>query len=94
MVITEPTAWCRGTVAERVRELDQLDIPAGLTVVEPLSGLPPIGREDRTCDRCRVYVPRRLDFWLANVISGRFVLVLGLCTSCARRESPDWVAAR
>lgn len=93
LVITEPTSWCRMTAARRVRELER-QIPADAVAVVQLSGrvAPRGSTEDRTCDRCRTYVPPGPLFWCAIYMVGRFRFVLGLCTDCARLESPDWVA--
>lgn len=95
-VITEPTWWCRTTVARRIRQLER-NAGEHLTrsgmVVAQLSQtkVVPGETEDRTCDRCRTYVPKGPPFWCATFAMGRFLLVMGLCTDCARRESPEWV---
>lgn len=93
MLITEPSWWCRTTAARRVRELRWTTPTSDQVVVAQLSGRPtPTGSaEDRTCDRCRAYVPPGPPFWCAVYMHRGFRFVLGLCTDCARRESPEWV---
>lgn len=95
-LITEPSWWCRTTANRRIRQLERrIDdhITTSGVVVAQLSGakVVPGGTEDRTCDRCRAYVPKGPPFWCATYAVGRYWLVMGLCTDCARRESPEWV---
>ena len=91
-VAHEPSAWLRGAAAKRVRQigaqLKDTDTSAFGAIVAPLgtSG-PPGSREDRTCDRCRCYVPQgdalHMFVFLATP---RIHLAGGLCASCASKE--------
>lgn len=94
LLITEPSWWCRTTASRRARELSPTTSPSDRVVVAQLSGRPTRtgSAEDRTCDRCRTYVPPGALFWCAIYMHRGFRFVLGLCTDCARRESPEWVA--
>ncbi|WP_109507218.1 hypothetical protein [Nocardioides speluncae] len=64
----EPSAWMREAIARRVHELDDAAAVADVVVMtlsgedwrELAEGTP----EDRTCDRCRVYVPPGRLLWL------------------------------
>jgi hypothetical protein len=89
--MTEPSAWLRGTVARRARELAGVVASCGpALVVAPLTRESRFGEvEDRTCDRCRVYVPPGAVFWLCAYPHGQLLFSLGLCADCARAERPE-----
>lgn len=86
----ESTAWLRGATAdaERRARAAQADFDAPAFAVVTL-GPPtqPGTREDRTCDRCRTYVPEDILFWtfLQNRPGGIYV-VGGLCGDCKELE--------
>lgn len=97
----EPTAWMREALARRAAMIDAQvhdPDPASLSVVTPLSGSTPAAgsREDRTCDRCRVYVPptsppARPRFYIGAVHRTRTdglaaLVTFGLCRRCASAE--------
>lgn len=43
--------------------------------------------EDRTCDRCRQYVPAGTDLWLFKIpVRDRLIVTGGFCTGCAQLE--------
>ena len=88
----EPSAWLRGAAAKRVRQigaqLKDIDTSAFGAIVAPLgtSG-PPGSREDRTCDRCRCYVPQGDALHMfVYAPTPRIHLAGGLCGSCAAKE--------
>ncbi len=82
----------RGAIDRRVDQLEASGIDRTVcdAVVAPLAGdwTGIAGtREDRTCDRCRVYVPKSLDLWIGTVrmqrVDGtRALLAFGLCQTC------------
>jgi hypothetical protein len=93
----EPTAWMRETIDRRLAQLDAHDPNDYDLAIGSLTGgwnpATVVGtREDRTCDRCRVYVPPRLPFWAAAVeyidpaSRTRAVLLTGLCNRCKDAE--------
>lgn len=91
----EPTAWMREAIDRRVDQLEAqgVDRTRCDTVVTPLAGLSttPGTREDRTCDRCSVYVSPKLHLWGGAVQMQRVdgtiaLLVVGLCQRCAAAE--------
>lgn len=85
----EHTAWLRSQVARRVAQIDALtDLPEHDLVVAPLGKhTAPGSREDRTCDRCRVYVPTGHDYYPFGVRPRVDIcLCAGLCATCARLE--------
>lgn len=99
----EPTAWMRQAVAARQAAVDAQvhdEDPVTLTVVTPIgdwSAAAITGTvEDRTCDRCRVYVPptrrgRPFRFFTGAMPLRRedgltTLVVFGLCLRCAEAE--------
>lgn len=91
----EPTAWLREAIDRRADLLEAQGADRAVCdlVVTPLAGpwAAPGTREDRTCDRCRVYVPPRLQLWIGAVQMQRVdgtvaLLVLGLCCLCRDAE--------
>lgn len=89
----EGTAWLRGAVARRLAQLDRLDLgpTRGRVIVCPLDrGAEPGSREDRTCDRCRSYVPDGRPF-VTGLVQPRtgVLLAYGLCGTCADLEVPS-----
>lgn len=92
----EPTAWMREAIDRRTAQLEDRGIDRTVcdAVVVPLAGnwTGIAGtREDRTCDRCRVYVPHGLDLWAGTVqmqrVDGtRALLAFGLCSACRNAE--------
>lgn len=91
----EPSAWLRQATAAL---LATLPATPGWTAVVPLGGHTVAGsREDRSCDRCGLYVPPNQ----GNIYPGRMdhrrrdgngsvVVVFGLCRTCADSEVPGW----
>lgn len=88
----EPSAWLRSTSARRTREVERLGIdlgdPATPLVIAPLAEPGRHGEQsDRTCDRCRRYVPTGQPFHgLMHKAAPRLLLTGGLCDRCADRE--------
>jgi hypothetical protein len=91
-VVAEPSAWLRGAAAKRVRQigaqLRDVDTSAYGAIVSPLGRTgAPGSREDRTCDRCRSYVPECSPLHMFTYQpTPRIYLAGGLCESCARKE--------
>lgn len=87
----EPSAWLRDKIATRIANLEARGaLPNDFATVAPL-GRPtgPDTSEDRTCDRCRTYVPRGVDLWLMVLHPVDSVaLICGLCDTCYRLEVP------
>jgi hypothetical protein len=101
----EPSAWFRGELdraAATIRAVVPDDGRVVTTVMAPLGrGARPGSREDRTCDRCRKYVPptRRnqaprffvgaIPIELSKAIRG--IVTYGLCVHCVALEgfTPD-----
>ncbi|GAA3089281.1 hypothetical protein JOF29_007945 [Kribbella aluminosa] len=90
----EPSAWFRGQivrVATRTR-LVALPYDGTTVVVVALRHAQPGSREDRTCDRCREYVPPMSAKFFCGAqhfrISGHVcgVMTFGLCDRCRRLE--------
>lgn len=95
-VIIEPTAWMRSTAARQVQRLWRMGYqpaPGSPVVVAPLGEWSFSGdhgtREERTCDRCRIYTPEGPLFYAGAFQSGPFMLVYGLCPACHRLEVGD-----
>lgn len=87
----EPSTWLRTESTALLREINALGLlglPAVILVPLSPHGTPSPGdREDRTCDRCRVYTEVGdlfYPFLYSPVVD--VVLVVGLCADCARRE--------
>lgn len=81
----EPTAWMRSAVAAKLRQIDSLDVETGTTIVCPMGRT--AGREDRTCDRCRHYVPEGPPFYVDTIRPRpRVHIVVGLCQVCRDAE--------
>lgn len=95
----ERSAWLRQVVAQRAAEVEATyggGVPASVPVMTwaAYAPGPPGGREDRTCDRCRSYVPESDTFCLylapAESSTGRRLLLTGgLCQRCGTAEVPD-----
>lgn len=84
-VMHEPTAWLRGALADVLARIDALDLEPGTAVLAPLGRT--AGREDRTCDRCRHYVPEGPPFYCDLLIPRPGVhVVVGLCQVCRDLE--------
>lgn len=95
----EPTAWMRDLLRRRQADADQA-IPAAFggddsLAIGMLTGSDPDAvkdtPEDRTCDRCRVYVRSGDNLWCGAVEHQRadgllLLITFGLCTGCARKE--------
>lgn len=93
----EASAWLRQAAARRVRELPPMPCPT----VAPLGPPSTHGtREDRTCDRCRTYVPptrpgRPVQFFTATytlphpVNGAPVLLTFGMCRPCMTHEVGD-----
>lgn len=95
----EPSAWMREAITAR---LGQGGIPELLGIVTfNLTDAEEGTHEDRTCDRCRTYVPPGTTFYTGiheqnpaglawpwnRVLAGRQILVaFGLCRACADLE--------
>lgn len=91
----EPTAWLRQAVGDALASIDalRLTLPAADLIVMPLSGRSTVAgsREDRTCDRCGLYVPRGPLFYPFALRPRQDVVLFGgLCRACCRRESRQW----
>lgn len=98
ITLTEPTAWLREAAAMRARQATFLGADVlhnGGVVIIPIGGRSGINDpiEDRTCDRCRTYVPPgeffapfRSEF---KVPPGRVIVFGGLCAGCASKETGD-----
>lgn len=89
----EPTAWLRQAMADHADALEAAvaGLPPEVTVFTLLNPCEPGSREDRTCDRCGVYVPPRLSLWVGGLKLWRpgcplLLLGVGLCTPCGRKE--------
>lgn len=91
---TEASAWLRTTAAARYRTAVQNGadvLGRGGTVVIPITTNPADpGTEDRTCDRCRTYVPTQDVLWLFKceypALAGHVIVFGGLCTDCRDKE--------
>ena len=93
-LVQEPSAWLRAAGARAVRRLHSLYgqafrsvrrvvIPIGDWSVSADHGT----AEDRTCDRCRVYVSEGEEFHVGHYRANQQVFVVfGLCSSCQRAE--------
>jgi hypothetical protein len=91
----EPSAWLRGEYTRiAARPEVRAALGRGMQVLVPIwpgSAFAPSDVEDRTCDRCRTYVPMGQKLWVFKQEPEYGLTVLGaLCTPCARREG--WVA--
>jgi len=86
----EPSAWLRGAVAKRVRQINAAvaDVKAFGAIVAPLGRTgPPGSRADRECDRCGRYVPcGDLLYLFAFAATPRIHLAGGLCGRCEATE--------
>lgn len=81
----EPTSWMRTAVAATLRRIDSLDVERDTTIVCTLGRT--AGREDRTCDRCRHYVPIGPPFYVDMIQPRPGVhIVVGLCQVCRDLE--------
>jgi hypothetical protein len=89
--IHEPSAWLRGVAATRVRQIKALHLDASAfgAIVAPLGRTGALGsREDRSCDRCRIYVPEGdLLYLFVHRPTPRIFLSCGLCSVCAQKEA-------
>ena len=92
-VITEASAWLRGTGGAQLRRVralfPDLDEPDAPMFLAPLVGrLTERGTEDdRRCDRCGRYCPPNEDYWPGLYAPHpRVRLVLGLCDAHAHAE--------
>jgi hypothetical protein len=90
--IHECTAWMRTAAARRVRqieaELKDIDTSTYGAIVAPIgmTGAPG-SREDRSCDRCRAFVPPGdLLHMFVYRATARIHLAGAFCTACARKE--------
>lgn len=92
----EPSAWMREQTAKALAAAAPF-ATRQTTVILPLNGIGAGPREDRTCDRCRVYVPptRRHESaaFLVGILEHRHVLtgarvslIFGLCMRCYAAE--------
>lgn len=103
--MNEPSAWLRTAILGRLDELGNgalLNAAFGGIVLMQLQDSAGDEREDRTCDKCRVYTPPGSTFYAAmtqvNVdllprrwatLKGSQVLVgYGLCAACKAQEEP------
>jgi hypothetical protein len=90
-VVEEPSAWLRSTGARRARQIRALHLDASAfgVLIAPLGQTgPPGSREDRSCDRCRTYVPEPgiLHVFVYRP-DAQIHLCGGLCPACARKEA-------
>lgn len=87
----EYTAWLRGVLQNVgqhpvLGQITERGIAVAVTLAyavghEPLH--PEV--EDRTCDRCRQYVPTGTDLWLFRIpVREKLIVTGGFCTGCAR----------
>jgi hypothetical protein len=95
-VVTEPTAWLRVAAERRARELWPAVVAnPHARVIAQLAGNSwpaPGSVEDRTCDRCGVYVPPGQPYVVAAYwVTSRLALGVGLCDTCGAKESPEHV---
>ena len=86
----EQSAWLRGTVARRLRQIEamRLDLDGHTSMVAPL-GRPatPGSDDDRSCDRCGAFTPIGEPFYPVAVRPTPWLaLVAGLCGGCADTE--------
>lgn len=101
----EPSAWLRGAIRDRLAELAPAMLPnmfgvIALALTDPDEAADP-AREDRSCDRCRAYVPPGTTFYTAmtdmapaklgwpwsRLLAGYQILVAyGLCVDCTVLE--------
>ena len=89
--IHEPSGWLRGVSARRVRDARRAGLNPdshGPIIVLPIGSSCARGsREDRTCDRCRAYVPEGAILWLFGWQAAQALILTGaLCTTCHTRE--------
>lgn len=87
----EPSSWLRELKAARVRQTTHLAATLAPTdvLVGTLTGRPTRdgSREDRTCDRCRTWVPYDGNLHMLVVQpTPQLLLVGGLCSGCLERE--------
>ncbi len=90
----ELSAWLRGELGRVIRVVREhglnphnLDGPVILTRLGPPGGVGSV--EDRTCDRCRTYVPPGPPLHLFGVRAApQLIVTCGLCTVCAAHEPP------
>lgn len=81
----EPTAWMRTAIAATLRRIDSLDVETDAVIVAPMGRT--TGRDDRTCDRCRHYVPIGPPFYVDMIVPRPGVhIVVGLCQVCRDLE--------
>lgn len=88
-LIREPSAWMRGSAATRARQINALHLDSTYAlVIAPLGKTGEPGtREDRSCDRCGIYVPQGRPLMLLTYQPRpRILLCTGLCGRCAAKE--------
>lgn len=88
----EPSAWLRDAISKRHKQIRTIHTNRpGDLVVAPLGPKTAHGaREDRTCDRCRTYVPPGPLFYVhAFPAAPALVLIVGLCRDCHQLERVD-----
>ena len=89
-VPVEPSAWLRSAAAARVRQIKATvpNVEAYGVVIAPLGETGPKGsREDRSCDRCRTYVPQNAHLHLLTYhVTPKILLCAGFCSVCASKE--------
>lgn len=91
-IIHEPSAWMRGAVAARVRQIEaqlkDIDTSAYGAIVAPFGRTGALGsRADRSCDRCFAYVPPGKTLYLfVHQPTPRIFLCGGLCSACEAKE--------
>jgi hypothetical protein len=93
---TELSSWLRTAAAAGYRTAVRV---GGDTLAQGGTVAVPIGpaqadpeTEDRTCDRCRTYVPPAEVFWPFKceypALAGHVIVFGGLCTACRDKELP------
>lgn len=90
----EPSAWLRNRLNEIESTLrcvmgDQVEVVGQLpTYLVPLGPMGTVGSwEERTCDRCRTYVPVGQSFYPIALAPLPYLVVTGgLCPACADLE--------
>ncbi len=86
----EQSAWLRGTVARRLRQIEDLHLvlDGHTSVIGPL-GRPatPGSDDDRSCDRCGSFTPIGEPFYPVAVRPTPWLILAGgLCAGCAGKE--------
>lgn len=89
--VLEGSAWLRERIGRRIRQCRELGYELSqdneYMVLVPLGDLAMPGtEEDRTCDKCRAYVPSDPFVAVSMQVAPSLILVGGMCISCAKGE--------